>query len=480
MITLEIENEEWKTTSKVNNKERKGMNVTIFPTGTGSAQSAVNYLLSDKDHLAKKRSIEPEILYGDPESFVAIANSTARKHKYTSGVIAFRDAEALSDRQIDEVIKNFRSTFLPGLEADKNYADFWVAHRDKGNLELHFLYANTELTSGSQLNIHPPGEKNLQFFNTFVSVCNDTLGFAQVVPDPLKIALKPFEAKSPKGADYKKAKSELSAKLHTNILNGKIKNRNQLIGFLTKNDVHVALVTDDYITVKLPGTEKNKRLKGPLFEKSSDYQKLVDQHRKSKIPKFLTPIEAQEQQAKLAEFIKERSDFNHKRYLTPKPGAKRINKRSKATPATTSPSSKVSSVRQSLQVKASPNLTTISDKLQNRLNTLKSDADEQKKPAQPIAKQKIASAIKSARNMNQDQNEATSDSSISSVISSLDQQIGSLSLQLHTLMVQAAGAKGKRYTRLQAQIIMLQNKISALNLELEKKKANHKDQKNPI
>lgn len=454
------------------------MNVTIFPTGTGSAQSAVSYLLSDVDHNKKKRVVEPEILSGDPDSFVAIANATSRKHKYTSGVIAFRDNEAISDRQIDEVIRSFRATFLPGLEADKNYADFWVAHRDKGNLELHFLVSNTELTSGSQLNIHPPGDKNIQFFNTFVSVTNDALGFAQVVPDPLKIALKPFEAKSPKGADEKQAKSDLSAKLHTNILNGKIKDRNQLIGFLTKNDVQVAMVTDDFVTVKLPGTEKNKRLRGPLFEKHNDYQDLIEQHHKSKIPKFLTLLEAQDQQAKLADFIKERSDFNHKRYLTPKPGAKRTNKRSKTAHASAGPSSKVASVRQSLQARQSPDLTTINSKLQNRLNTLKADADEQKKPVQTVAEKKIAGAIKATRNKNQDQADLASDFIGYSTISSMEQQIGNLSLQLHLLMVQVAGAKGKRYSRLQAQIIMLQQQISALNLELEKKKANIKDKKN--
>ena len=449
------------------------MNVTIFPTGTGGAQSAVDYLLSDEDHNKKKRDVEPEILYGDPESFVAIANATARKHKYTSGVIALRDTEALSDRQIDEVIKSFRSTFLPGLEADKNYADFWVAHRDKGNLELHFLVANTELTSRSQpqLNIHPPGDKNIQFFNTFVSVTNDALGFAQVVPDPLKIALKPFEAKSPKGADDKKAKNDLSIKLHTNILNGKIKDRNQLIGFLTKNDVQVAIVTDDFITVKLPGTDKNKRLKGPLFEKHSDYQDLIDQHHKSKIPKFLTPDESQAQQAKLTQFIKERSDFNHQRYLSPKPGAKRAKKGSHAAATTAGPSSKVSSVRQSLQTQPAPDLKTISNKLENRLNTLKSDSDEQKKPAKPVAKQKVAEAIKLSRNKIQDRDD-TDDFSAYSSIASLEQQIGDLSLQIHILMTQAAGAKGKRYSRLQSKIIILQLQVSELNLQLEKKKAN--------
>ena len=57
------------------------MNVTIFPTGAGGAQSAVNYLLSDKDHLANKRSVEPEILFGDPESFVAHTKAGKKKQR---------------------------------------------------------------------------------------------------------------------------------------------------------------------------------------------------------------------------------------------------------------------------------------------------------------------------------------------------------------------------------------------------------------
>lgn len=444
------------------------MNVTIFPTGTGSAQSAVNYLLSDVDHNNNKRLVDPEILYGDPQSFVAIADATSRKHKYTSGVIAFRDNETLSDRQIDEVIKSFRSTFLPGLEADKNYADFWVAHREKGNLELHFLYANTELTNRSQpqLNIHPPGEKNIQFFNTFVSVTNDALGFAQVVPDPLKISLKPFEAKSPKGADSKKAKSDLSAKLHTHILNGKIKDRNQLIGFLTKNDVHVAMVTDDYITVKLPGTEKNKRLRGPLFEKHSDYQDLVKQHHESKIPKFLTPSEAKAQQTKLAQFIKERSDFNHQRYLSPKPGPRR--------------SSKNHSLSKTMESKpVLPDFNSISKQQETQLKKIKSNTEEKANVADVLAKQIITKILSDSKDKSND-DFSTSSSSLDIGTSSLDAQIGSLSLQYHILLVQLAGAKGKRAQKLRAQILALEQRLAALNAELENQKVNQHDIRNTV
>lgn len=71
------------------------MNITIFPTGKGGAESAVNYLLSDIDHAKKKRAVLPEILFGDPNTFTEIANATNRLHKYTSGVIAFVMVQSL-------------------------------------------------------------------------------------------------------------------------------------------------------------------------------------------------------------------------------------------------------------------------------------------------------------------------------------------------------------------------------------------------
>ena len=118
------------------------MNITIFPTGKGGSESAVKYLLSDIDHEKKKRSVLPEILFGDPNTFTEIANATKRQHKYTSGVIAFRDgleSQSVTPEQITTLIETFRSTFLPGLKVDENFADFWVMHREKGNVELHFL-----------------------------------------------------------------------------------------------------------------------------------------------------------------------------------------------------------------------------------------------------------------------------------------------------------------------------------------------------
>jgi len=442
------------------------MNVTIFPTGKGGSESAVRYLLSDTDHAGKKRSVLPEILSGDPNTFTAIANATNRLHKYTSGVIAFRDHETVTPEQVNTLIETFRATFLPSLKVDENFADFWVMHREKGNVELHFLVANTELVSTLQLNIHPPGEKNIQFFNAFSAVMNDAFGFAQVVPDPLKISLKPFEAKSPNGKKDKKAKDDFAKVLHTEITGGFIKDRNQLIGYLKRHGVEVPTIGTDFITVRLPGAKKNTRLKGPLFTKGSDYAALVAEHHQSKIPKFLTPTEAEDQKAKLADGIEARAAFNQRRYLAPKPGAKRFKATTKAHGKPT-PSDRSQEPRTHLvdpkQVRA---------ELEDQGSTLKEQAD----PASKLPTSHLPHRV--ARRM--DELEAsTMPYVMGAALGGLEAQIGGLSLQHHSLLLLLVSAKGRRAEQIKAQIMALEQKLSALNLELEKKKLQAKESLKP-
>lgn len=174
----------------------------------------------------------------------------------------------------------------------------------------NFCIANTELKTGRQLNIHPPGQINIEFFNTFVSVMNDSMGFAQVVSDPLKIALKPFEAKSPHGKKDKGNKNNLEKILHRHIVKGTIANREQLISFIEENVGEVTRAGSDYISVVFPGTQRPKRLRGPLFMQGSDYTQIVHDHYASKVPKYLTPDQVLLQQEKLTAHIQARSQFN--------------------------------------------------------------------------------------------------------------------------------------------------------------------------
>lgn len=446
------------------------MNVTIFPTGTGSTQSAVDYLLSDNDHEGKPRSVLPEIVYGDPQSLVAIADNTSRKHKYTSGVISFRDSEHLSNDQVTALIQSFRAVFLPGLKVDENFADLWVAHRDKGNLELHFLVANTELKTGSRLNIHPPGEVNLQFFNTFVSVCNDTFGFAQVVPDPLKIALSDFEAKSPNGKKDKKAKQSLASILHKEILNGHIKDRGELIAYISENLVEVPRVGKDYITVKMPGAKKGTRLRGELFKEDSDYQKLIKQHYESKKPKYLTPLESHNQREKLNGFIQFRRGFNHQAYLFKK--EKKSYQRTKKTGAPIQKPSnlgsriadrvkQIRSVAQAKDIAAAQPLPIFGK-------------DIKMKPEAARSPLLVHQNIARFRGILTTKDESPRDETSTAGLVGLEAQIGMLCLNLSTLRIALARATPKQFIRIQAQILLIESRLTFLNLELEEKQKKQK------
>ena len=446
------------------------MNITIFPTGKGGSESAVKYLLSDTDHEGKKRSVLPEILFGDPNTFTEIANATQRQHKYTSGVIAFRDgleSQSVTPEQITTLIETFRSTFMPGLKVDENFADFWVMHRDKNNVELHFLVSNTEISSESQMNIHPPGEKNIQFFNAFSAVMNDNFGFAQVVSDPLKIALKPFEAKSHNGKKDKKAKNDFAKVLHSEIVNGTIGNRNQLIGYMKRHGLDVQAVGSEFITVRLPGASRNTRLKGPLFKKDSDYKQLVAEHHQSKIPKFLTPEESKDQQEKLIAGIGARTAFNQRRYLTPKPGAKRAHRASKLHTANLPHRVARRNDEQDQKVKPVPT-KEIRSTLKEQLTQLKEQAD----PALRLPTANLPHHV--ARRQDEQDREGPLSNVMGSAVGGLEAQIGSLSMQYHTLLLQLASAKGQRASQIKSQLMALEQKLTALNLELEKKKAQHK------
>ena len=441
------------------------MNVSIFPTGKGSATSAVNYLLSDVDHEGHERTVLPEILFGDPTSFVAIADSTKRQHKYTSGVIAFRDNEHITPDQLTSVIKAFRSTFLPGLKVDENFADFWVMHREKGNLELHFLYVNTEISSGSQLNIHPPGETNIRFFNTFTSVINHTFGFAQVVADPLKEALKPFEPRtSPNGKKYKKDGESLGTKLHKQILDGRISNRDQLLNFITDHKVEVNRVGGDYITVIVPGAKKGIRLHGELFKENGNYQQVIDAHHQSKVPLFLNQEQAEHKQRALAHHIQQRFEFNKKRYLSPKRSSKNAKFSNPRVNAESPPlKEKIATVNESVKQ------FDATKSLEKKLTAIKNSSYQ----PQPLTVRRIKAISEKFRNSG-NQNDSQSDlSSGSGAIGGIEAQIGSLSLQYHTLLIQLAGAKGSRAQKLRSMLAKIEAKLSQLNLELEKARVNN-------
>ncbi|QIL78565.1 hypothetical protein G7047_00490 [Diaphorobacter sp. HDW4A] len=286
------------------------MIIKVFKNvGKGPSRGAITYLLG-KDKDGKVRDPAPVLLNelttseGSKDAVAFLIDSNKRQNKYTSGVISFRNDEKPTARQIQEIMKDFRKTFLPGL--DENRAPvLWVMHREKGNVELHWLTAKQDAKTQKALNIAPPGPASKRLFEDFQKIQNDKLGFKQVVPSLLKAQFDVFE----KGT----RKEKISAYLVSKVKNNEIQNRSDLLRHL-QHDLKwkVSRIGDDYISVIPTGKDKPIRLKGPAFTSKADYRELLKQS--SNQPIKLNPDQLLKVQTSLSNGIKFRADYNEKTF----------------------------------------------------------------------------------------------------------------------------------------------------------------------
>jgi len=295
-----------------------------MPYGKGDAMQAAQYLLSQHDHAGKPRSVAPDVLDGDPVMVATIANQTHRAHKYACGCLSFRDGEQPTAAQQKEIMRDFERTFLPGLQKGRHYAIAWVAHEDKGNLEVNYLLATTELTTGKQLNPFPPGDVQHEFNDAWVANTNHVLGYAQVVPDPLKIARSRFETKvlplkdsaseiCQQASSHKQVRNELQALFGAAIVGGELNSRADVVDMLEDLGT-VTRTGKDYVSFVPHGEQKAIRLKGPMFHEDADYQQIrVDTSGKAAAQE-LTEDQFSRNSAKLDRLKQSRAEHFQKLY----------------------------------------------------------------------------------------------------------------------------------------------------------------------
>jgi hypothetical protein len=294
------------------------MIVRVFKTGISHCESPVKYLVSDRDHTGQLRAVAPEVLEGNLKLTISIINGIQRRHKYVSGAIAFRDNEQPTGEQMREVIRTFKDTVCPGL-GPENYNSLFVLHRDKGNTEIHFVVAMTEMTTGKRMNIHPLGQQKIKLYEAFTQVMNHRLGYAQIVPDPLKLALSDFERYTDEGKTDRSNKLYLHKRPTKAIRSGQIDDRDKLCEFLVgQYGVEITRKGTDYLSIIFPGSEKAKRFRGPLYRTDSDYSKLVQSARDPKTEHRLSPTEYKQAETTLQQLVEARRQFNVRAYLSPR------------------------------------------------------------------------------------------------------------------------------------------------------------------
>ncbi len=246
------------------------MIVKFFKRGTGSASGVFNYLLKDKNEPDGQRK-GAELLRGDVVNQSLLIDSLDFKQKYTSGCLSFAEsADEVTQEQKEQLMDSFEETIRAGLDSDR-IAVTWVEHRDKGRLELNFVFANTDLKHGRafQPYVHSQDKKRV---NAWKDMANIEHGFKDP-NDPLNKRLMAQRDNLPR--EVKDARQAITEGLTALVAEGVIKSRDDVVQALKDGGFEIARETDRAISIKNPNGKRNIRLTGGLYERDFNFSREI-------------------------------------------------------------------------------------------------------------------------------------------------------------------------------------------------------------
>lgn len=246
------------------------MIVKFFTNGTGGSKGVFDYLLKDKAQPDGKR-IGAEILRGDVDNQALLIDSLDFKQKYTSGCLSFTEtADEVTAEQKNALMDGFEQTIRAGLDVDR-VAVSWIEHRDKGRLELNFVFANVDLEHGRafQPYIHNVDKRRV---NAWKDMQNIEHGFTDP-NDPANKRLMAQRDNLPR--DIKNARQAITDGLQALVVEGVITNRDDVIQALTGGGFEIARQTDKAVSIKNPAGKRNIRLTGGLYERDFNFSREI-------------------------------------------------------------------------------------------------------------------------------------------------------------------------------------------------------------
>lgn len=248
------------------------MIVKFFTNGTGGSKGVFDYLLKDKEQPDGKR-LGAEVLRGDIDNQALLIDSLDFKQKYTSGCLSFTEtADEVTQAKKNALMDGFEQTIRAGLDVDRVSVS-WIEHRDKGRLELNFVFANVDLEHGRafQPYVHSVDKRRV---NAWKDMQNIEHGFTDP-NDPANKRLMAQRDNLPR--DIKDARQAITDGLKALVVEGVITNRDDVIQALTDGGFEIARETDKAISIKNPDptAKRNIRLTGGLYERGFKFSREV-------------------------------------------------------------------------------------------------------------------------------------------------------------------------------------------------------------
>ena len=244
------------------------MIVKFFTHGTGGSKGVFDYLLKDKEQPDGKR-LGAEVLRGDIDNQALLIDSLDFKQKYTSGCLSFTEsADQVTTEQKNALMDSFEETIRAGLDVD-SVSVSWIEHRDKGRLELNFVYANVDLEHGRafQPYVHNVDKRRV---NAWKDIQNIEHGFTDP-SDPANKRLLGQRDNLPR--DVKEARQAITEGLTALVEEGVITSRADVVQSLTDAGFEIARQTPKAISIKNPDptAKRNIRLTGGLYERDFNF-----------------------------------------------------------------------------------------------------------------------------------------------------------------------------------------------------------------
>ena len=258
------------------------MHLRFLARGTGSAAAAAAYLLAKWDAAGTRRAAV-EVLRGDPHEVAAVADGLPFKHRYTSGLVAWSPEDNPTPAEIERVVDEFEETAWAGLEGDR-YVWSAVLHRDDGGgVHVHLFAARCELATGRSLNIAPPGWQKT--FDPLRDALNYEHGWSRP-DDPARARpFRPSPSRAYLDAETLRAGWEVEPNpremigehLMARVVAGAVTDRGGVVGALEELGLEVTRQGEHYVTARNPETGDRWRLKGTLYDRDFDRERIVRQ-----------------------------------------------------------------------------------------------------------------------------------------------------------------------------------------------------------
>ena len=218
------------------------------------------------------------VLSGDPELTKRLSDSLSFQNRYTVGVLSFEEGN-LPDEHKRAIMESFESSLLAGLDKEQ-YNMTWIEHTDKDRLELNFVIANVELTSGKRL--QPYFDRvDRPLVENWKQVTNHEYNLTDP-HDPEKAqAIKTLNSQN-LPQEVRKIKEQIGKVISQQIEQGNITDRKDVIDTLQQAGFEIVRQTDKSISIKNPDGKRNIRLEGIIYENRPFNEEFGEERRRAK------------------------------------------------------------------------------------------------------------------------------------------------------------------------------------------------------